>query len=93
MPVVKGEAGESTPGGLTPGTVVCSPSVKRAYSIVRRCTGSLGGNGSGGAIYGELTSGSMQKASQNDSRSGMPLPHLGRHLLGGSMSRGVPVVI
>lgn len=63
MPVVKREAGESTPG-LTPTTVVCSPSVKRAYSIVRRCTGSLGGNGSGGAIYGELTSGSMQKARQ-----------------------------
>jgi len=28
---------------------------------MRKCTGSLGGNGSGGPIYGELTSGSMQK--------------------------------
>ncbi len=45
----------------TPGSIQCSPSVKNAYSIVRRCTGSLGGNGSGGAIYGELTTGSMQK--------------------------------
>lgn len=45
----------------TPSSIQCSPSVKNAYSIVRRCTGSLGGNGSGGAIYGELTTGSMQK--------------------------------
>lgn len=45
----------------TPSSIQCSSSVKNAYSIVRRCTGSLGGNGSGGAIYGELTTGSMQK--------------------------------
>ena len=31
------------------------------YSLVSGRTGSLGGNGAGGAIYGELTSGSMQK--------------------------------
>lgn len=35
--------------------------MKVAYSIVKRCTGELGGNASGGAIYGELTIGSMQK--------------------------------
>ena len=51
--------------GTTPGgTIQYSPSVKRAYSIVSKCTGSLGGNGSGGAIYGELTVGSMQKVSK-----------------------------
>ena len=37
------------------------PAVKKVYSLVNRRTGSLGGNGAGGAIYGELTSGSMQK--------------------------------
>lgn len=35
--------------------------VEKVYKIVRKCTGSLGGNGSTGAIYGELTVGSMQK--------------------------------
>ena len=35
--------------------------VKDTYTIVRRLTGSIGGNGSSGAIYGELTMGSMQK--------------------------------
>jgi hypothetical protein len=29
--------------------------------VVKRLTGSIGGNASGGAIYGELTMGSMQK--------------------------------
>ena len=36
-------------------------SVKQVYSIVRKLTGSIGGNGSFGPIYGELTMGSMQK--------------------------------
>ncbi len=31
------------------------------YKVVNKCTGSIGGNGSGGAIYGELTMASMQK--------------------------------
>jgi hypothetical protein len=37
------------------------PIVQRVYNIVQRHTGSIGGNGHGGAIYGELTVGSMQK--------------------------------
>jgi len=37
------------------------PNVKEVYTIVRKLTGSIGGNGSSGAIYGELTMGSMQK--------------------------------
>lgn len=35
--------------------------VQRVYHIVHKHTGSIGGNGHGGAIYGELTTGSMQK--------------------------------
>lgn len=34
---------------------------RRVYAIVNKMTGSIGGNGHGGAIYGELTVGSMQK--------------------------------
>jgi len=41
--------------------IVVHPTVKKIYHIVNKMTGNLGGNGSGGAIYGELTSGSMQK--------------------------------
>lgn len=37
------------------------PNVRRVYEIVNKHTGSIGGNGHGGAIYGELTVGSMQK--------------------------------
>lgn len=37
------------------------PSTAMAYKIVHKATGSLGGNGYNGAIYGELTIGSMQK--------------------------------
>mmetsp|Transcript_14408 Transcript_14408/g.42235 ORF Transcript_14408/g.42235 Transcript_14408/m.42235 type:complete len:436 (-) Transcript_14408:294-1601(-) len=37
------------------------PSVRRAYGAMHRRTGSIGGNGHGGAIYGEITEGSMQK--------------------------------
>ena len=33
---------------------------RRAYAIVNQFTGQIGGNGSGGPIYGELTIGSMQ---------------------------------
>jgi hypothetical protein len=35
--------------------------VRTAYALVRKVSGSVGGNGSFGAIYGELTMGSMQK--------------------------------
>ncbi|CAM9348333.1 unnamed protein product [Chrysoparadoxa australica] len=38
-----------------------SPSVSRAYSIINKSTGHIGGNGYNGAIYGELTMVSMQK--------------------------------
>lgn len=37
------------------------PNVKTVYGIVRKLTGSLGGNAYCGPIYGELTMGSMQK--------------------------------
>lgn len=37
------------------------PNTKRVYALVKKLTGSLGGNGSCGPIYGELTQGSMQK--------------------------------
>ncbi|CBJ31200.1 conserved unknown protein [Ectocarpus siliculosus] len=35
--------------------------VSRVYAIVAKATGNIGGNGSDGAIYGELTVGGMQK--------------------------------
>lgn len=38
-----------------------SPAVTDVYKIVRKLTGSIGGNGYCGPIYGELTMGSMQK--------------------------------
>ena len=38
--------------------------VDTMYRIVWKLTGSLGGNGSGGAIYGELTKSSMHKLVQ-----------------------------
>lgn len=34
---------------------------RNVYKVVNKMTGSIGGNGHGGAIYGELTVGSMQK--------------------------------
>jgi hypothetical protein len=41
--------------------IQCNPNVKTIYGIVRKLTGSIGGNGHSGPIYGELTMGSMQK--------------------------------
>lgn len=35
--------------------------VRQVYQIIRKRTGTIGGNGSHGPIYGELTMGSMQK--------------------------------
>ncbi len=34
---------------------------RKMYALIKKRTGSIGGNGHGGAIYGELTIGSMQK--------------------------------
>lgn len=42
-------------------TIKVPSNVRRVYEIVSKHTGSIGGNGHGGAIYGELTVGSMQK--------------------------------
>lgn len=39
----------------------CQRNVEKVYKIVRKLTGSIGGNGYSGPIYGELTMGSMQK--------------------------------
>ena len=49
-----------SPNGSAP-RLVCRPEVQAMYKVVHKCTGSLGGNGSGGAIYGELTQSSMQR--------------------------------
>jgi len=65
--------GYSTPDEHVPSTTSTSMSisksklealqsnVKKVYSIVSSKTGSIGGNGHGGAIYGETTTVSMQK--------------------------------
>ena len=37
------------------------PNVQHVYKLINKSTGSLGGNGSFGAIYGELTMHSMQR--------------------------------
>ena len=42
-------------------TTVVPNNVKLVYSIIHKLTGKMGGNGSHGPIYGELTVGSMQK--------------------------------
>jgi len=41
--------------------VQCTPNVDSVYKIVKKLTGSIGGNGYSGPIYGELTKHSMQK--------------------------------
>ena len=41
--------------------VTTQPNVQHVYKIVKNLTGSIGGNGHVGPIYGELTMGSMQK--------------------------------
>lgn len=50
-----------SPFGSSKPTIKVPTNVKRVYEIVNKHTGSIGGNGHGGAIYGELTVGSMQK--------------------------------
>jgi len=47
--------------GKTVASIEVRPSVKKVYRIIKKLTGAIGGNGSSGAIYGELTCGSMQK--------------------------------
>jgi hypothetical protein len=42
-------------------TVPLHEGVTEVYKVIQKTTGTLGGNGSNGAIYGELTIGSMQK--------------------------------
>lgn len=49
------------PFGRNTKSIEIPSNVQRVYHIVHRHTGSIGGNGHGGAIYGELTTGSMQK--------------------------------
>ena len=41
--------------------ITCQPNVTESYKIIKKLTGSIGGNGYCGPIYGELTMGSMQK--------------------------------
>jgi hypothetical protein len=63
----KGDPAEATPtarrrlafGKSEP--IDMSEDVRLTYKLIRKATGSIGGNGSFGAIYGELTAGSMQK--------------------------------
>jgi len=40
---------------------VVKQNTRTVYKIINKMTGQIGGNGNGGAIYGELTMGSMQK--------------------------------
>lgn len=45
----------------TSAPIEVSNEVKTVYKIIQKSTGATGGNGYNGAIYGELTAGSMQK--------------------------------
>lgn len=48
--------------GRDPAASVSIPArVDKVYKLIRKMTGTIGGNGTTGAIYGELTMGSMQK--------------------------------
>lgn len=59
---VEGSASKLIFGRSSPGSVVNVDSkVEKVYKIVKKATGSLGGNGCNGPIYGELTMHSMQK--------------------------------
>ena len=49
------------PFGGTKKTIYIPPNVQLVYNIIHKYTGSIGGNGHGGGIYGELTPGSMQR--------------------------------
>ena len=41
--------------------LIVQENVRQVYKVIRKLSGSIGGNASGGPIYGELTMGSMQK--------------------------------
>ena len=56
-----GKVTKKLPFGGTKKRIEIPSNVQRVYQIVHKHTGNIGGNGSGGAIYGELTTGSMQK--------------------------------
>lgn len=58
---VEGVAAKKLPFGRNTKPIEIPENVRRVYHIVRKHTGNIGGNGHGGAIYGELTTGSMQK--------------------------------
>ena len=58
----KQEESKKGPFGLSSKSrIEIAPHVRSVYRTINRYTGSIGGNGSGGAIYGELSIGSMQK--------------------------------
>ena len=54
-------AKKKLPFGAAKEPITIPPNVQAVYSIIQKYTGCIGGNGNGGAIYGELTAGSMQK--------------------------------
>lgn len=47
--------------GIRPSTLAVDPKVEEAYKILKKVTGTLGGNGYTGAIYGELTLRALQR--------------------------------
>jgi hypothetical protein len=55
------EAQSSPTRRIKESKTVVQPNVKKVYKLIHHRTGSIGGNGTTGAIYGELTIGSMQK--------------------------------
>ena len=58
-----GEPGrdDDTPSASPTARVEVGGRVKQAYSAIQSCTGGVGGDGSQGPIYGEMTIGSMQR--------------------------------
>ena len=60
-PAITEETKQKLPFSGSSKPIQVPPNVKRVYTIVNKHTGSIGGNSHGGAIYGELTVGSMQK--------------------------------
>lgn len=50
-----------SPSKVIRSTLEVDPKVEEAYKIIRKVTGVLGGNGSTGAIYGELTLRALQR--------------------------------
>jgi hypothetical protein len=50
-----------SPSKFGKSTLYVDPKVEKVYKIVKKATGALGGNGSTGAIYGELTTRALQR--------------------------------